>query len=260
MGKFDPFSTRELRRLRRAWVREKAPRLLIAGAGLIVMLALATLVLMWTFPSPVSWYVVGAVHASLVATALHIFNTAFLASDRDAIRHIRGAWGEDNTRDELLRARRRRLVWGSVDSIDLQVGDIDHVVVTRRGGVLAIDSKWRNEVSREDVAHMARAAKRAKLRVEGMARTVLVSDHKARHRARVSGLPVTPVVVLWGSAQHSLGDGVVVDDVRFVRGRNLVDWIRTLDGNPATRTAAADVLKRVRSFRDGTVERVRATS
>ena len=50
----------------------------------------------------------------------------FLASDSAAVRDLRGAWGEDLTRDALARARRRKLVWGAVHSIQLEKTDLDH--------------------------------------------------------------------------------------------------------------------------------------
>jgi len=127
---------------------------------------------------------------------------AFLAHDREAIWHLRGAWGEDNTRNELQRAKRNRLIWGWVDSITLQAGDLDHLVVTRHGGLVAIDSKWRNQHTADDALDMARGASKARLRVEGLAQTLLLSQRGgARHRARSNALTVRPVVVLWGAAQ-----------------------------------------------------------
>ncbi|GAA4821205.1 hypothetical protein ACFQ0K_19380 [Nocardioides caeni] len=68
------------------------------------------------------WYVIGLLHAGLLAAALHLINSAFLAYEVTAIWQLRGAWGEDNTRSELRKAKRRRLVWGWVDSITLQDG------------------------------------------------------------------------------------------------------------------------------------------
>jgi hypothetical protein len=29
----------------------------------------------------------------------------------------------------------------------MQAGDLDHVVITRRGGLVAVDLKWRNKVT-----------------------------------------------------------------------------------------------------------------
>ena len=115
------------------------------------------------------WYLLGAVHAAVVAASLHLLHTAFLANNREALSQIRGAWGEENTRSELERAKRPRLIWGWVDSIALQAGDLDHVIVTRRAGLIIADSKWRNHVTSTDAADMARAARKAQTRAEGLA-------------------------------------------------------------------------------------------
>lgn len=107
-----------------------------------------------------------------------------------------------------------------MDSINLQAGDLDHLVVTRHGGLVAIDSKWRNHAS--DTTDMARAANKAKMRAEGLAQTLLQSERGARHRAKVNPLRVTPVVVLWGAAHHGVPDGARVEGIEFVSGRRLV--------------------------------------
>ena len=54
-----------------------------------------------------SW-LLGAIPTGMLAAYLHIVHLAFLAHDAEAIRHVRGAWGEDNTRDELQRAKRKK--------------------------------------------------------------------------------------------------------------------------------------------------------
>ena len=105
-----------------------------------------------------TWWLLGVMQATVVAAYLSMLYSGFLAFDGEAIWHVRGAWGEDNTRSELQRARRKRLVWGWVDSVSLQHGDIDHLVVTREGGLVAIDSKWRNRI--HDTEDMARAAQK----------------------------------------------------------------------------------------------------
>jgi hypothetical protein len=74
--------------------------------------------------------------------------------------YVRGAWGED-TPEPTWSGRGGSGSVGWVDSIELQIGDIDHLVVTRHGGVVAIDSKWRNQTTDEDVAAMADSARRA---------------------------------------------------------------------------------------------------
>lgn len=252
MRKFEPHSRRVLRRRRTAWLRRNLVIIVALLSGVTAMLVLATVVVAATVPDPVRGYLLGALHVGLIAAALHLFHSAFLAHDREAIWHIRGAWGEDNTRSELLRAKRRRLIWGWVDSINLQAGDLDHVVVTRSGGLVAIDSKWRNQVTSHDNTEMARSALKARSRAEGLARTLLSSEHGARHRARVQPFRVTPVVVLWGAAQGEVPEEAAVEGVRFLAGRQLLPWLRQLDGDTVAKEAARDVLERLETYRAAT--------
>ena len=249
MGKFEPYSRRELRRRRATWLRRNVIVVTVVVVGIAGMLAISSIVVVTTMAGVAGWYVLGIVHAGLVAAGLHLLHSAFLALDREALWHVRGAWGEDNTRSELRRAKRRRLIWGWVDSINLKAGDLDHVVIARRGGLVALDSKWRNEVTARDTAEMARAANRAKARAEGLARTLLKREHGAQHRAKVQSLTVTPVVVLWGAAQTTVPDGAVIEGVRFVSGRQLLGWLRELDGNPVPKEAAMDALQRLKKYR-----------
>jgi hypothetical protein len=162
----------------------------VVVGGLLVMAALVTMIL-WTIPGSMRWYLLGLAHAGLAAAGLHLLNSAFMAHDPQAMSYVRGAWGDDNTRTELEQARRTRLVWGWVDSIELQVGDIDHLVVTRHGGVVAIDSKWRNQTTDEDVAAVADSAPRAGLPAEGLLRTLLKAERRRRHHARTQPLSVS---------------------------------------------------------------------
>ena len=248
MTKYHPYSRRQFRHRFASWVSRNS--WLIAGltAGLVVLLAVETFLLVGIgTPDPVSWWLLGAVQAGMVALYLHLLHKAFLANDGEAIRHLRGAWGEDNTRSELGIAKRRRLIWGWVDSITLQNGDIDHLVVTRRGGLVAIDTKWRTDT--HDVVDLARAAHRAKSRAEALAQTVLSRERGARHRSSGNPLSVTPVVVLWGAAQHTLPDGAQHDGIDFVPGRSLRRWLSSLDSEPVSKTAATDLIRRLERFR-----------
>src|SRR5690606_17366269 len=111
-----------------------------------------------------------------------------------------------------------------------------HLVVTRRGGLVAVDSKWRNRVN--DPVEMARAAHKVRLRAEALTRDLLRGDSRGMRRARVNPLRVTPVVVLWGTAQHGMPVDAEVDGIRFVAGRELLGWLRTLDAEPVDKQAA----------------------
>ena len=191
-------------------------------------------------------------HAGLLAAALHLVNSAFLAHEASAVWQLRGAWGEENTRSELQRAKRRRLVWGWVDSISLQGGDLDHVVVTRSGGIVVLDSKWRSSIDADAVAEMTASAKKAAIRAQGLARSMLKSERGAKHRARSQPVTVDAAVVLWGAARAMVKDGREVDGVRFVDGRKLVDWLLHLDGPPVPPDAAKELIEQLKTYRAST--------
>ena len=251
MSRHHPYSRREFRRRLRMWLRRN--RMLVAGftAGLIVVLVVITgLALATGTHSGFTWWLLGSLQTGAVAAYLHLLHTGFLAHDADAIRHVRGAWGEDNTRSELHKAKRQRLVWGWVDSLGLQHGDIDHLVVTRNGGLVAVDSKWRSQAS--DTADMARAAKRVRHRAEGVTRDLLKGTTRGARRARVNPLSVTSVVVLWGPAQHGVPDGASVDGIEFIAGRRFVEWLSRLEGESVDRAAAADIVHSLEARRAAT--------
>jgi hypothetical protein len=250
MVKFAPYSRQEFRRSFIVWAKRNIGVVLGLTAAAGVLILTESLILMQFVPSTAfRWYLLGAVHVGVIAAFVHLLHVTFLAHDRRALMHMRGAWGEENTREELKRARRRRLIWGWVDSISLRAGDIDHLVVTRRGGLVAIDSKWRNHHTSEDITTMAQAAARVRLRAEGLTQTLLVSERGARHRARTNSFTVRPVVVMWGAAQHEVPEGAVVDGIEFIAGRRLTKWLRNLDGQPVSREAAKDVLERLVTYR-----------
>lgn len=248
MTRYQPYSRRVWRRLFAAWFRKNLGLLLGITGGVIILIAAETVIFTVILtPTAFTCWLLGLFQATVVAIYLHMLHAAFLANDREAIWHLRGAWGEDNTRSELQRAKRKRLIWGWVDSIDLQAGDLDHLVVTRHGGLVAIDSKWRNDAN--DTVDMAQAAHRVRLRAEALARTVLKTERGARHRGTANPLRVVPVVVLWGRAQHDVPDGAQVNGIDFVSGRRLLGWLRTLEGEPVEKSAARDVIERLEEYR-----------
>ncbi|MFJ9315328.1 hypothetical protein ACIRN4_14145 [Pimelobacter simplex] len=248
MRTIHPYPRRELRRMRRAWLRRNR-WLMVAAVGLFGAVAAFTTVMLAVSDLPVRWYLIGVTHAGVVALVLHLVNSAVLAHEGAAVFQLRGAWGEENTRSELQRAKRRRIIWGSVDSITLQAGDLDHVVVTRTGGVVALDSKWRTAVTPEIVAEMTASARRTASRAQGLARTLMRSERGVRHRAPTPPVTVVAAVVLWGGARETVPDGHQVDGVHFVDGRKLVPWLRALDGHVVSREAANDLLGRLREYR-----------
>ncbi|HET8718147.1 MAG TPA: nuclease-related domain-containing protein [Nocardioidaceae bacterium] len=252
MTKYKPYSRRELQHGFGTWVRRNTKVIALLTVGAIGLLALEIFLLVILGPAAAwSWYTLGVTHAVVVAAYLYLLQTAFLAHDRAAIFHLRGAWGEDNTRSELQRAKRKHLLWGWVDSISLQAGDIDHLVVTRHGGLVAVDSKWRNQHTSGDANDMAREARKVRLRAEGVTRTILSRERTSRHRASGDPWRVTPVVVLWGAAQDGVPENARIDGIDFVAGRRFVDWLARLDGHPVSKDAASDVLARLEDYRSG---------
>lgn len=248
VSKFKPYSRRRFNRRFREWSGQSRKALAVLTSGAVVSIALATVVIVSVLPhTSFMWWALGAVQAGVVAAYLLLVQASFFAQDREAVTQLRGAWGEDNTRSELLRAKRKRHVWGWVDSIQLQGSDIDHLVVTRRGGLVAIDSKWRNQG--HDVAEMARSAHKAGIRAEALARSVLVREYGVRHRAAANPLTVTPVVVVWGAAQREVPAGYRTNGVEFIPGRQLVTWLGSLDAHAVTKSAARDLISRLEEYR-----------
>ena len=253
--RYDAFSRRELRASFRAWLGRNRMLLALAVGGATILLAFETVLVLLLLPD-FSWkgYLLGVLHAAIIASIFYLLHSAFLAHDREAILHLRGAWGEENTRSELQKARRKRLIWGWVDSVALQNGDIDHLVVTRSGGLVAIDSKWRNHTDTADREAMARAALKVRLRAEGLVRTLLKRERGA-HRADAATARVTPLLVLWGAEQHSVPDGAQLDGIDVVGGRRLVAWLKARAGDAIDEDAARDMITRLEGFRAGAWER-----
>ena len=84
---------------------------------------------------------------------------------------------------------------------------------------------------------MVRAAINAGQRASALLQTVPKTE-PGNHRARSKPLLIAPLVVLWGAAQHSLPDDVVIDAVSFAGGRKLVPWLRALKGASVDQHAA----------------------
>lgn len=111
MSKFSPYPRRAYAGLFREWARRNVKTLSAFVGVFLALMAFATAVLLLLFPAgPLQWWLLGAIQVLLVALAWHFVNLAFLAHSREAIWQLRGAWGEEFTRDELRRAKRRRAV------------------------------------------------------------------------------------------------------------------------------------------------------
>ncbi|TDX03094.1 nuclease-like protein [Kribbella sp. VKM Ac-2566] len=135
-------------------------------------------------------YLLGAAHGATVTFFVAAVRHLFLVCT-GTTRELSGAYGEDNTRDVLRRARRKRHIWNSIDNLEIQSGDFDHLVIAP-AGIYAIDSKWHatdltDAVLDRDVATARAAARRANL--------ILRSVH-------LQALEAQPLVVVWGRGQR----------------------------------------------------------
>ncbi len=245
MNRRTSYPREQYRQLLREWSRANRRVLASILTGGVVLLLVQTAVLMTLAPSGARPYLLGFVHAAIGCGLLWFLHVCFLVQRRDAIHQLRGAWGEDNTTDVLRSARRRRRVWAWVDGVAVDGGDIDHVVATRHGGLVVMDSKWRSEI--DDPAPLVRSAQRSAQRTRGLVHSV---TERGRGRRRESGhdVPLVPVVVVWGPAQQIVLGHPVVDGVLFLPGRDLGRWIADLDGTPMERQFARELIERIRGF------------
>ena len=152
---------------------------------------------------------------------------------------LSGAWGEDNTRDELRWATRRSLVYGAVHGLEIKSGDVDHLVATP-GGLVVIDSKWHSHgIDQATVQRDTRAAQRSAARARSILRSL-------GHR-----MDVATVVVIWGKDQHLLEAPRVVGGVTFVAGRQLRTWLRgQAAGTTLDRTTGTAIMQKLHRFRN----------
>lgn len=246
MGK-KTYPKREYRQLLRSWLmRHKgavAVMVLLFAATVAVEAALLTV-----FPShEYTRYVVVALLGAVFVGFCWAIHTLFLAHEGTAIHQLRGAWGEDNTTTELKAAQRQGLVWGHVDALELERGDIDHLVVTRRGGIVVVDSKWCSALDADKRLAFAASATRAANAGRGLVNTVTQRSH-GRHSAPRKAMTVTPVVVVWGAAQSSVRDDEVVDGVAIVRGSGFRTWLARLEVETISQKAATDLVARIEDF------------
>lgn len=253
-----PYARRNHRELLRGWASKHKTVVLVAVVGLIVIVAIETAAIRFVLgDEPSGWYLLGVTHALAVAAVVGFVLSAFHVSEAEAIKQLRGAWGEDNTRDTLAAAKRRGVIWGSVDSITVATGDIDHLVVTRHGGLLAIDSKWRSAEHLLDAKEMRDSASKARTRARGVVGGLLKAE-RGQHRSSGQSFTVTPVVVVWGKAQESIPDGAEIEGVRFVRGRELRHFLANLSGDSIDRRAGRALVRDLTAVRDETWRRLRA--
>ena len=227
------YPRRQLGESRRRFMRDNA--LLLTAFGLCVATAI------WAVHFALDGYLLGlaqGLSAAFVFGAVRLLQLGASGS----MNQLTGAWGEDMTRDILSTARRRRWIHGHVDNIEVQGGDIDHLVATSRGW-LAIDSKWHGATARRSV-------------IIGDAASARRAAWKARSVLRSLGLApeVTPLVVVWGGLKRAIPNGqCAVDGVVVLAGYELKRYLRSLpsgglDEGPSRRGAAGapEIRERVR--------------
>lgn len=247
MAKYRPYSRRVLRERLRAWLKRYANVVIACSAAAVVLIAVECgLLIGIRRPGPLQWFLLGAISASIIAAIVAAFGAMFLITDEEAVRQIRGAWGEENTREILQKASN---IWGWVDSLTVEGGDVDHIVISRKGGIVAIDSKWRTRVDAQGRDVMVRQALVARRRTEAVVRTVLNRRRRGR-RADGTAFRVRTAVVIWGSAQATLPSNVVLDDVEFVPGHDFRAWLNDLDGDPVDQGPAEDLLASLERYRE----------
>jgi hypothetical protein len=228
-GKQVPYGRKRYRVLRRQFISRNRLPLLAVVVGVIALCAVAAVVL--------DGYVLGLVQGLLAAGSAGALLTLFHAHT-GGIWQLAGTWGEDNTRDVLRRARRKRLIWGSVDNIATERGDVDHLVVMRDGRLVALDSKWHatgldRDRAASDARRAAAAARQASL--------ILRSLHQPRD--------VAAAVVPWGKHATGAVPQAQIEGVHFVPGHRLLDWLDQNDGADVRRSDARRILRELRVFR-----------
>jgi hypothetical protein len=195
-----------------------------------MLLSAALLVSYW-----LDGYLLGVVHGIVAAAIVGVAASKVLATK-----------SEPGIVDLLRSATKEHQVWGWVDDVEVPGGMVDHLVVTREGGVVAIDSRWSSEELTPEL--LAEDAQRALLAARG-ASAVLHSHDRAP--------AVRPLLVYWGDIQSEVKKLAVrnLEGVEFLAGRELRAWLRKQNGRPVVRREARVILKGLRGFnrRAGTV-------
>jgi hypothetical protein len=157
-----------------------------------------------------------------------------------------GAWAEDNTRDAVDEAQKKRLVWCQVSSIESGGSDIDHVVIAP-GGILMLESKWSFAPMTRHRAEIFASSTLGTVRRLGL---ILRSQTIRRHR------DVTPVVVVWGKGGRDLpAGGLVLHGVHVMRGDELTAWLSKYRNGVISRDWADETAARLERFADGQTRR-----
>ena len=171
-------------------------------------------------------YLLGISQGLILTAAVSLGTWIWLMASDTSLDETQGE-AEDASRDALRAAARNGHVLGWVDHLEIASGEIDHLVITPHGP-LAVDTAWHsNDRSRTQVSTHIGSASQAAVRARNVLRAI---DHRPE---------VTPVVVVWGPGQDSLGQPRLIGDVYLVAGRDLASWL----GDRATATPTWDRLQ-----------------
>ena len=127
-----------------------------------------------------------------------------------------------------------------VDSLEIEGGDVDHLVIAR-SGLFAIDSKWHGHIVTREIVRVD------ELRAEAAAR-------RAQSIMRSLHVPhqVQPIVVVWGGQQGRMtGPSRPQGDTLFLPGRDLKAWLRAQsEGEIISKAEGRAVASKLRRFRN----------
>jgi hypothetical protein len=200
----------------------------------------------WTLAFGSSPFVNGLV-IGVIATALAASFVMFFLVLTGGALTVLGSWAEDVTNDAVKRAAKRGHVWGAVPNVEVGGFDIDHVVVAP-GGVIAIETKAHVTGidagrARADVTQAREAARKA---------TAIL-------RSKDVAMPsdVVSVLAVWGSkATRTIpAEGRLVDGVHVIAVHDLADWLARFKVGRVAEDNAADLLERLRRFKDSQIRR-----
>jgi hypothetical protein len=153
----------------------------------------------------VQWVLLGVIASSMVWIQL-----ACLIAFAGAGNLVIGRQAERSTADVLRHMRRQG--WSVMHNASLGRGrDIDHVAIGP-SGVLVIETKWRRDLTDQDLEWAAVQVRQSQREVHGVL------------RAHLDGAPVVPLVVVWGPTDPAeLPDYVA--GVSVVHGQQLAGWL-----------------------------------
>jgi hypothetical protein len=233
MARRRSYAQRRLRTALRRFAVDARWPLLGATLTLVVLIAVEYALQMPRF-------LFGLIVGALVSGLGWYFWLIFLMSSGNVFL-LAGIWGEKFADEELRKARKRGLVYGHLNNIEIGGFDIDHLAVAP-GGVLAFETKAHmvqldDARLRGDISQAVAAARKASL--------VLRSRHvKIPH-------DVTPVLLLWGRRNTSAlpTHGVLIDGVRVLAVADLSNWLKDHQTGEVSRAEAGQILARLTAFR-----------